>query len=391
MQKTRHICLKDDLDESKTAEHRICSSPFQGLLRKAKQATAAILCGSIIFLQAGCNTQKMHTDANVHEIIHSDKNIYKIGKMPMGLSYISRKGYRTCEVVGAAMIRSMDTNLFSTLQLNVYLHLHEKNGKLTSYWTQNIVNLDEIGEDYYEYSLYAKKNDNVEGNGTWSKGLLTRYDPDNYYAYNGNLNDYYHKDKFYVIETRIRAIRGRGVKIDFSGYDIMNPDRICVSFGHDDSKTRFIHSWNNIVFIKDKNLENAYLVSNTKQYADNVDLSGIRYQIPYPKEDIEFVIAGDGDGSNVIFKKLDADFALFGKHNGKLTTFPTYYPYGRDTGEKANNVEVRFETGSSSAHLTASKGGDEGEDGYVERTTFDSFMKGEMKKLFYSRKQKKDR
>ena len=60
--------------------------------------------------------------------------------------------------------------------------------------------------------------------------------------------------------------------------------------------------------------------------------------------DTEFVFGGEGNGKSTNFNQLSASLQLFydNSNKGVLTYFPSYYSFGQDTAESADNLHVSY-------------------------------------------------
>jgi thermopsin len=65
--------------------------------------------------------------------------------------------------------------------------------------------------------------------------------------------------------------------------------------------------------------------------------------------DTEFVFGGENDGESTNFNQLSASVQLFYDNStgGALSYFPSYYSFGQDTAESADNIHVVYSDGEA--------------------------------------------
>ena len=91
--------------------------------------------------------------------------------------------------------------------------------------------------------------------------------------------------------------------------------------------------WFDNVTIRDPTVSSAYFYVS----GNNTTPEGTFY-------DTEFVFGGENDGEATSFTQMSASMQLFydNSTDGTLTYFPSYYSFGQDTAESADNLHVSY-------------------------------------------------
>jgi hypothetical protein len=91
--------------------------------------------------------------------------------------------------------------------------------------------------------------------------------------------------------------------------------------------------WFDQATIHDSTVQSAYFYVSGNDTAPN----GLFYET-------EFVFGGQGNGESTFFSQLSASLGLFFGNStaGAQTAYPTYYSFGGNTGETADNLQVSY-------------------------------------------------
>ncbi len=258
---------------------------------------------------------------------------------------------QTNEIVGTANISQFQvytpnaarygvTLTGATLQLNTLLVVNDNNSSEAQvYWVQGVPDF-ETGPSVVSFGDEIWNNTNTLG--FLSNQSITSTNFNNggavYPTGNGNTGPYvysYSSNNFtyslpfnFAILLNETLLPNSGVLIQF-GYIL-------------DSNGSGIASpainWFDNVTIVDPNVQSAYFDVN----GNSTTPIGSYY-------DTELVFAGEGNAESATFTELSASLGLF-YHNASsagdvLTSFPTCYSFGEDSGEAANDLVVAYSNG----------------------------------------------
>ncbi len=274
-----------------------------------------------------------------------------VGIASYGLSNIlnsSPRAYQvnTQEIVGIANISALKAYNASppanvsksgaSLQLNVVMNGYNDKGKELTYWLQDVVSFNTSNNNFYfadniwNFSLPRANMTKVYGKGNLSKSNYTTY-YEKFYGY--NYPTYYIN---YSLPFSVKLI------ILTSGNKI--------SFGYQILKNNYCNLYPNTFTCRDMYLN---ATPQSEIFYDNVTIPNLsNYSIlitPYYKTpgtltngsnyyDAELIFGGESNGENTTFSSMNATLQLFYNNSATLTAFPTYYTFGRDTGEGAYNL-----------------------------------------------------
>lgn len=258
---------------------------------------------------------------------------------------------QTNEIVGTANISQFQvytsnagkygvTVTGATLQLNTLLVVNDNNSSEPEvYWVQGVPDF-ETGPSVVSFGDEIWNNTNLLG--FLSNQSITSTNFNNggavYPTGNGNTGPYvysYSSNNFtYSLPFNFAVLLNETV-LPKSG--------VLVQFGYIlDSNGSGIASpainWFDNVTIVDSNVQRAYFDVN----GNSTTPIGSYY-------DTELVFAGEGNAESASFTELSASLGLF-YHNATslgstLRSFPTYYSFGEDTGEAANDLVVNYSNG----------------------------------------------
>ena len=244
------------------------------------------------------------------------------------------------DVVGVADISSLqaynstaeqynDTLSGATLQLNAGLVVNEKGGAQQVYWVQDT-------PDFVTNASVVSWADNIWNSsvsGYMSNSTITS--PDGGYAYsfdNYGVTAYYYSyqgsNMTYALPLQLALVMsetatpGVGVLVQIGAQVIQNGT----------NPVRAI-DWFDNATIKDATVQTASF-----EVAGNSTMpNGLYY-------DTEFVFGGEGNGESTNFTHLSAQLGLFYGNStaGPQSAYPSYYSFGGDTGESADNLQVSY-------------------------------------------------
>lgn len=244
------------------------------------------------------------------------------------------------DVVGLASISSMDALNSSansvganpsgvTIQLNSMLVVDEGGNRSQAYWCQNTPDFVTaasrvaLADNVWNSSVTGfLSNDSITSQGgggyvsTFQQNGTTQY----YYAYE-ETNSTYSIPLGVVLLMNATAEPGTGVLIQFGAR--MTGDVLGVQ-GTD---------WFDNVTIHDPAVSGAYFATDGN-YSTPI---GSYY-------DTELVFAGEGNGEETSFTSLAASLGLYYANgtNGFMSAFPSYFSFGQDTAEAADNLRVSY-------------------------------------------------
>jgi Thermopsin len=244
------------------------------------------------------------------------------------------------EVVGVADISSLlaqnstanlanSTVSGATLQLNSVLVVNEKNGTQQVYWAQNtpdfVTSASQVayGDNLWNYSVsgFLSNTTITSSNGGYvfssSQSGLTQY----YYAVELS-NSSYALPLDLALAINETVAPGQGVVVQMGAQVLRNGSELATPMDWFDNMT-----------IHDPTVQSAYFYVS----GNNTTPEGTFY-------DTEFVFGGENDGETTDFNQMSASLQLFydNSTNGLLTYFPSYYGFGQDTLEAADNLHVSY-------------------------------------------------
>lgn len=254
---------------------------------------------------------------------------------------------QTSQIIGVANISSFlvnnpdaaeygDNVAGATLQLNSNLVVNENNGAQDIYWVQNT-------PDFVTSNSVMALTDNIWNNtdltGILSNQSITSTNFANggavyvstsggttsyAYLYNENNVTYKLPYSFALVENE-SVLKGQGVLVQL-GYRLLQNGTLSSSST----------SWYDNVTINAPNVTTAYY-----------DVAGNATTPIGSYFDSEFVFAGEGNYETTQPVTLSASLGLFFKNQttGVLSSFPSYYSFGGDTGEAINDTTVTFDNG----------------------------------------------
>jgi thermopsin len=244
------------------------------------------------------------------------------------------------DVLGFASISSMDAYNSTaesvganpsgaTLQLNTVLVVNEAGGESQIYWCQNTpdfvtsANQVAMADNVWNFSSSGfLSNDSVtsEGGGgsvyTSQQSGSTQY----YYSFEGS-NATYSLPLGMVLLVNATAEPGIGVYVEF---------------GAQTTGPQTGGEWFDNVTIHDPEVQSAYFLTSGNDTTPN----GYFY-------DTELIFGGEGNGEATSFTHMDSSLGLFYANgtSSTVTPFPSYFSFGQDTYESADNLKVTYSGG----------------------------------------------
>ncbi len=254
---------------------------------------------------------------------------------------------RTNEIIGVANISSFlvnnpnaasygDNVAGATLQLNSILVVNESDGSQGIYWIQNtpdfVTSTDAI-------SLTDNIWNNTDLSGILSNQSITSSNSANgaavYISTTGGSTSYAYLNyennmtynlpySFALLESET-VLKGRGVLVQL-GYRLLQNGSLSSSPVY----------WYDNVTINAPNVTTAYY-----------DVSGNATTPIGSFFDSEFVFAGEGNYETTQLVTMSSSLGLFYKNetSGLMSSFPSYYSFGSDTGEAVTNASVTYKNG----------------------------------------------
>ena len=221
-----------------------------------------------------------------------------------------------------------------SLQLNGVLVVKNSNNNTFTYWVQDVANINSqdrvinFENNVWNYSYYSPtpfvlNNQSIVGNGA----VYTDTNNQDFYVYSTNKSYFNYPLSFALIESAsVENNSGVNIKTCYQPLqgNIYNSSVLNQEMGCYDNIT-----------IKDPNAEYAYFYVSGDQYPN--------FETP-PFYDAEFVLGGGYNGSHSVVQSLNAKLGLY-YYNESTTSyvqFPSYYPIGADTGETADNVNIKY-------------------------------------------------
>jgi thermopsin len=244
------------------------------------------------------------------------------------------------EVVGVADISSLlahnstadsanSTVSGATLQLNSVLVINEKGGAQQVYWTQNtpdfVTSASQVayGDNIWNYSVsgFLSNTTITSSNGgyaySFSQSGLTQY---NYAQEISNSSYALPLDLALAINETV--VPGQGVVVQMGAQELRNGSEPATPMDWFDNAT-----------IHDPTAQSAYFYVS----GNSTTPEGTFY-------DTEFVFGGENDGESTSFSQMSASMQLLYDNttSGVLAYFPSYYSFGQDTAEGADNLHVSY-------------------------------------------------
>ena len=244
------------------------------------------------------------------------------------------------EVVGVADISSLfahnstanlanSTVSGATLQLNSVLVVNEKGGNQQVYWAQDTPDfVTSASQVAYSDNLWNYSVSGFLSNGTLSSsngGYVSSYSQAGlvqyYYGLELSNSSYaFPFDLALAINETVQP--GHGVVVQMGAQALRNGSQPATPM-----------DWFDNVTIRDPTVSSAYFFVS----GNDTTPEGTFY-------DTEFVFGGEGNGESTNFNQLSASMQLFYDNStqGVLTYFPSYYSFGQDTAESADNLHVSY-------------------------------------------------
>ena len=244
------------------------------------------------------------------------------------------------EVVGVADISSLlaqnataqlanSTVSGATLQLNSVLVVNEKGGDQQVYWAQNTPDFVTSAQQF----AYGDNVWNYSVSGFLSNATITSSNGGLAYSYSQSGQTQY----YYGLELS-NSTYALPLDLALAINETVSPGRgVVVQMGAQELRNGSIPAtpmdWFDNVTIHDPTVSSAYFYVS----GNNTTPEGTFY-------DTEFVFGGENDGEATSFTQMSASMQLFydNSTDGVLTYFPSYYSFGQDTAESADNLRVSY-------------------------------------------------
>lgn len=251
---------------------------------------------------------------------------------------------RTNEVVGVANISSIgayNATAYSvnsgvygaSLQLNSNVLVTNKDGTSYTYWAQNVPSF--LTNNQTVYFVDNVWNNSIKGGGALTNQSIissTQYGG----VYLSNGTDYYvYSTNSFTYATPLDLVLLMNVSI-MQNTGILIQMGLLVQRGIS-SLTYHGASWYDNITIRDANIESAYFYTTGNQTSQNPSSA--------PYYDTELVFGGDSNGEATQFTQMNSMLGLYYNLDGRLTSFPSYYSFGLDTAEAADNLNVTYSNG----------------------------------------------
>ncbi|MEM3245681.1 MAG: thermopsin family protease [Candidatus Micrarchaeaceae archaeon] len=220
----------------------------------------------------------------------------------------------------------------ASLQLNAVLVIHNYNGSQIVLWPQNALIFDTNQQSLlYQGSFTLLSSGNVKFINSASGGCQEN---------NASMVEYfncYTSTKSYDLPITLflymnaSVIPGEGVLLN---YNVLNVNSIKEGLNESFNWTyNASNPFESITFL-DPNAEYAYFL-----------VSGYNYTPSMPSTeyyDAEFVFGGEGNGEQTYFNSLNAELNLmyYNTKTNSFSDFPSFYTFGSDTAEGADNLQV---------------------------------------------------
>jgi len=262
---------------------------------------------------------------------------------------VSSYQVQTSQVVGLASISSFQVSTFdayrydthtsgATLQLNAMLVVNDSGTQSQKvYWVQNVPDFvtaasqvsfgDEIWNNTDTTGFLSNQTitstNFANGGFVYNSGTGRFSTGPNLYAYSMN-NATYRLPLDFGMMVKATVIPGTGVLVQ-SGYRVLS----------NGSAISSPTVWYDNVTIHDTAASAAYF-----------DVTGNASTPTGHYYDAELVFAGEGNLETAHFIELNATLGLFYQNaKGQLASYPTYYGFGGDTGESADDLVVTYANG----------------------------------------------
>jgi thermopsin len=244
------------------------------------------------------------------------------------------------EVVGVADISSLlaenstahlanSTVSGATLQLNSVIVVNEKGGDQQAYWVQNtpdfVTGASQVayGDNVWNYSVsgFLSNATITSSNGGFAYSYTQSGEEQYYYALELSNSSYaLPLDLALAINETVSP--GTGVVVQMGAQELRNGSTLATPM-----------DWFDNVTILDPTVSSAYFYVS----GNNTTPQGTFY-------DTEFVFGGENDGEATSFSQMSASMQLFydNSTNGVLAYFPSYYSFGQDTAESADNLHMSY-------------------------------------------------
>ena len=253
------------------------------------------------------------------------------------------------DVVGVAAISSMQAYNATapsagvnpsglTLQLNSVLAVYEKGGGSQVYWCQDTpdfvtsASTVAMSDNVWNFSASGfLSNSTITSEG--DKGTVYTYvqygQTQYYYSYEGS-NSTYALPLTFALLINATTEPGVGVLLQFGA--------------RPSGTTSFGDVWFDNVTIRDPKVTGAAFLTD----GNDTTPDGLYY-------DTELVFAGEGNGESTSFTSMSSSLGLFYANGTShaLTPFPSYFSFGQDTDEAADNLRMTY---LGSGEVTVSTG-----------------------------------
>lgn len=252
----------------------------------------------------------------------------------------------TSSIVGVSNISSIqaynasapslnDTVSGATLQLNAMLVAEGLNGTNQQvYWAQNtpdfVSNASQISynDNIWNYTTITGNLSNAtmtspNGNSVFSTGDNVT-ESEYYYAYGTNNYTYVEPFDFELLLNE-SVLSGKGILLQIGTQVLRN--------GSAPTPGPTPPVWFDNITISDPGVQSAYFYVNGN---DSTPI-GTYY-------DAELVFCGEGNLEETNFTQMNATLGLYylNETSGQFSSFPSYYSFGGDTGEAADNLHVNY-------------------------------------------------
>jgi Thermopsin len=219
-----------------------------------------------------------------------------------------------------------------SLQLNSVLVVNEAGGDSQVYWIQNTPVLNtaatqlQLSDNIWNFSQSGfLSSSTITSQG--GLGTVYSYRQDGvkqyYYDYEGN-NATYTLPLGLVLLINATVTPGTGVLVQLGAKTVQGTGLA----------TQVSNSWFDNVTIHDPTVQSSYFLTSGNDTTPN----GLYY-------DTEFAFAGDANGESTNFPVMNSGLGLFytnGSASQSLTPFPSYFNFGFDTQEGADNLKVTY-------------------------------------------------
>jgi thermopsin len=227
----------------------------------------------------------------------------------------------------------------ATLQLNSVLLVNESGGQQQSYWVQNtpdfVTAASQVafGDNVWNFSVsgYLDNNTITSADGGVANSFPNPGGPLGYYYSEEGNNMTYSFPLSLALLMNETVDAGQGVVVGMGAQLLRNGGAPASPI-----------DWFDTVTIHDATVQSAYFfVSGNKTTPD-----GLYY-------DTELVWGGEANGEETNFTQMNSSLGLFyqASSGGVLDSFPSFYTFGGDTAEAADNLQVSY-TGNGFSHIS---------------------------------------